>query len=425
MDDFDSVFQEGREQARTETRTERRSRQRRKRGNGVHQDADGLGQAPETEQPKGPLIKTVADFLAGFVPPDYVLDGILKRAFLYSLTAMTGAGKTAIALLISEIASNKTRRRKLGPHEVEHVRVVYIACENAEDVRARLIGMEAKLGFDRANLDLLVIDTVFDLEKNLERIRKDVEAFGGNIGLVVIDTSAAMFQGDDDNNNVQALRHAKTQRKLCDLPGRPCVLALVHPIKHVDSPDKLLPRGGGAYLNEMDGNLTAWAHGDRMSRLHWTGKLRGVDFEPIEFRLPTIYSAKLADGKGRLIPTVMAEVASDEAIEEAEEKAAFQDKRLLVAMSDRPGGSIAQWAQDCGWTLTAKPGEQAKPHKSLVYRVLTRLVESSLVKKNGNTHSLTTAGKNTVKADRKSSPKAVPEGRSSAGTVKAGSDLFD
>jgi RecA-family ATPase len=173
---------------------------------------------------------TLAEFLAGFTPPDYVLDGILKRGFLYALTAMTGAGKTAIALLLAEIAANRKRRRKLGPHDVEHVRVVYIACENADDVRMRLIGMESKMDFNRDNLDMLIIDSVFDLEKNLDRIRKEVDDFGGKIGLVVIDTSAAMFQGDDDNNNIQALAHAKAQRKLCELPGRPCVLALVHPM---------------------------------------------------------------------------------------------------------------------------------------------------------------------------------------------------
>jgi hypothetical protein len=37
-------------------------------------------------------------FLKGFIPPDYLIDGILQRRFIYSLTAPTGGGKTAIAL---------------------------------------------------------------------------------------------------------------------------------------------------------------------------------------------------------------------------------------------------------------------------------------------------------------------------------------
>jgi putative DNA primase/helicase len=47
------------------------------------------------------LAKTLAEFLAGFVPPDYLVEGILQRRFVYSLTAQTGHGKTAVALLLA------------------------------------------------------------------------------------------------------------------------------------------------------------------------------------------------------------------------------------------------------------------------------------------------------------------------------------
>jgi AAA domain/CHC2 zinc finger len=327
-----------------------------KRG-GTREQLDEIGdKAPKwssqsDEQPKR-IMQTIADFLAGYICPNYVVDGLLKRGFLYSLTAMTGAGKTAIALLIAEIASNRKRRRKLGPHEVEHVRVIYIACENADDVRARLIGMESRMDFDRADLDMLVIDSVFDLAKNMDRIRKEAEEFGGNIGLVIIDTSAAMFAGQDENNNPQMLAHAKLQRSLCDLPGRPCVLALNHPIKHATSPDQLLPRGGGAYINEIDGNLTAWTHGERLTTLHWTGKIRGPDFEAIEFRMPTIHTDKLADGKGRMLPTVMAEIISNKEIDEDEAKAAIQDDKICRQsstgqMDQSPNGQLIAAGRAC------------------------------------------------------------------------------
>src|SRR5205085_11309299 len=42
-----------------------------------------------------PLIKSSGEFVAGFVPPDYLADGLIQEAFLYSLTGATGAGKTA------------------------------------------------------------------------------------------------------------------------------------------------------------------------------------------------------------------------------------------------------------------------------------------------------------------------------------------
>jgi hypothetical protein len=46
-------------------------------------------------------VQSQADFLAGFVPPDYLVDGVLQRRFVYSLTAQTGHGKTALALLLA------------------------------------------------------------------------------------------------------------------------------------------------------------------------------------------------------------------------------------------------------------------------------------------------------------------------------------
>jgi hypothetical protein len=48
-----------------------------------------------------PLIKSSSAFIKGFIPPDYLIDGILQRRFIYSLTAPTGGGKTAIALCLS------------------------------------------------------------------------------------------------------------------------------------------------------------------------------------------------------------------------------------------------------------------------------------------------------------------------------------
>jgi hypothetical protein len=388
----------------------------------IEHDVPGTGQ---TESPPDLLMLPVKEFLEGFKPPDYIFDGLWRRGYFYSLTAMTGGGKTAVALLASVLASNlelkldkDKDRRKLGSHEIEHVGVLYIACENSEDVKMRLIGMESRMEFHRDDLDMLVIDKVFDLEKNMGRIRKEVKDYGSNIGLVFIDTSAAMFQGEEENNNTQALRHAKSQRGLCGLPGNPTVVALTHPTKSVERQEQLLPRGGGAYLNETDGNFTLWAHDDRLSTLHWAGKLRGPDFEPITFRLPTIYSTKLVDAKGRLMPTVMAEVVTDAQVEEIEEKALRQEKQLLAAIEARPNGSLTELAKDCGWTLQADREGEPQPNKSLVRRVVTRLTKKGRVEKEGATYTLKANGGargNGGKAAKKASKQGGDSTRSSRG----------
>ena len=77
----------------------------------------------------------------------------------------------------------------------------------------------------------------------------------GPFSLVIVDTSAAYFEGDDENNNVQAGNHARMLRSLIDtVEGGPTILVPAHPTKNA-TPDNLLPRGGGAFVNEMDTNL--------------------------------------------------------------------------------------------------------------------------------------------------------------------------
>jgi AAA domain len=349
-------------------------------------------EAPEISAPR--IVLTLPEFLATLKAPHYLVDGLFKRGSFYSLTAMTGAGKTAVALLLSIIIADRKRRWKFGSHATEHGRIVYVTRENPEDVKERLVGMAAKLGFDPKEFaeTFLVIDSVADLAKETDRIRREVATFG-EVALVILDTSAALFIGDNENDPIQMLKHALTQRALCGLPGNPCVIALNHPIKRPASADDLLPRGGGGYLNETDGNFTLWAHDDRLTDLYWTGKLRGPDFEKITFRMPTIHTTDLVDSNGRLMPTVMAEVVTAAQADAVEKASLGQEDRLLQAMLGRLNGSLSDWATDCGWILPAKPGETPQPNKSIVQRIMKRLVDDKLAKKSRGSYALTPAGK--------------------------------
>src|SRR5215469_9286631 len=86
-----------------------------------------------------PPILSGAEFVASFVPPDFVIDGVLQKQFIYSLTAPTNAGKTAIMLLL---AAHVALGRDIAPGvEVERSRVLYLAGENPVDVMMRWIAM--------------------------------------------------------------------------------------------------------------------------------------------------------------------------------------------------------------------------------------------------------------------------------------------
>ena len=158
------------------------------------------------------------------------------------------------------------------------------------------------------------IPGVFNIGQMHDRRVTETRKLEG-VDIVIVDTSAAYFLGADEN----------VLRVLTTLPGRPCVVVLCHPIKHAMDATQLLPRGGGAFLGEIDGNLTAWKHDETLVELSYT-KLRGPGFEPVTFRLEKVTTPKLVDAKGRMLPTVRA-VAISEAEQAAQTKHASQRRR--------------------------------------------------------------------------------------------------
>jgi hypothetical protein len=285
-----------------------------------------------------PLIQTSAGFVSGFCPPDYLIDGLLQRRFFYSITARTGSGKTAICLLL---AAHVDRGLKLGNREIAKGRVLYFAGENPDDIRMRWIAMAQQLGVDPSQMNVHFVAGAMSLSKVAPRIRQEAE--GSEFSLVVIDTSAAYYEGQDENDNVQAGQHARRLRELVTLPGGPTVPVCCHPPKNAGD-ESLLPRGGGAFIAEVDGNLIC-RKDDSAVELHWQGKYRGPDFAPITFQLKTVTHECLRDSRDRLIPTVIASPLSEEGRQALAAAGQAHNTDLLGAIADAPEGSLADWAK--------------------------------------------------------------------------------
>jgi hypothetical protein len=276
------------------------------------------------------IVQTLAEFLSEFDPPHYLVDGLLQHHCLYSLTGKTGAGKTSVAVMLAVLVASKAPGR-FGPHEVEPGRVVYIAKENKLDVQMRFFGILNKMHIEPSELNMLVIGDIVNLDQDLPRIAREIGAFG-EANLVIADTSISLFLGDNENDNVQARDHAHRLRKLTELPGKPCVVALCHPTKNPTGPEMLLPRGGGGLIAEVDGNLTLWLHDGVLTDLHTAGKFRGPDFEPITFKLETVVSSMLVDRNGRCLPTVVAKAVTEAEVIASEKATIAQEDRLLIAI---------------------------------------------------------------------------------------------
>jgi AAA domain len=337
------------------------------------------------------LIKPSGEFVAGFVPPDYTVDGLLQEGFLYSLTGATGAGKTLITL---RLAASVALGVDFAGRETKKRRVLYLAAENPDDVRMRWIALSQHMDFDHDDIDVFFIEDVFKISEMAGGLKRKAERLGGEFGLVIIDTGPVFYEGDDENNRTQQGNHAKMLRDLITIiHGKPTVVANCHPVKNA-SPDNLVPAGGGNFLNQVDGNLTA-SKEDNTTTLHTKGKFRGVDFAPMYFRIETVTHQRLKDSKGRLIPTVVSTWISETAKEEIRIQKTSDENRILAFIAADPQASQANLAVKMDWKLYS-----GEPHKTKVKRCIDALERAKLVKATRAGHyRLTPAGEKVLNGD--------------------------
>ncbi|UGX87104.1 AAA family ATPase [Phyllobacterium meliloti] len=336
----------------------------------------------QAKKPSYPGITSSGDLVRGFVPPDYFLDGVAQTGFLYSTTAMTGTGKTAVLLLL---IAHAALGKPLAGLEVKQGRGLYFAGENPDDVTMRWIAMAHHMDFNPDNIDVHFIKGAFSIPQMFERIRKDVEKLGG-VDMIVIDTSAAYFQGQDENSNTELGKHARELRELTTLKGAPVVFVAAHPVKNAEA-SNLLPRGGGAFLNEVDGNLVLMK-GDTCVKLHWHGKHRGVDFDPIMFALKTVTAPALRDSKGRDVPTVMAAALSKGEVRDRA-STARRDEDAILLLIDKDGTmSMKGMADELQWR-----DENGDVHRRRATAAAEKLKRAKLVEySDRNKWTITTKG---------------------------------
>jgi KaiC/GvpD/RAD55 family RecA-like ATPase/predicted transcriptional regulator len=336
-----------------------------------------------------PAILSKAAFVKDFIPPEYLIDGILQRHFIYALTGQTGHGKTTVALLLAQLVGS-TMSTTLAGRRVEKGRVGYFVGEHADEIRMRVIGADALRSDDPAADRISFIPGVFDVKGMFNALNEEIRKLGG-LDLIIVDTSAAYFFGKDENSNTEMGEHAKALRKLTELEGKPCVLVLCHPVKNATEPSQLVPRGGGHFLTEIDGNLTVWMREEGLADLHHTPKLRGPGFEPITFKIIKFQTPALVDVNGNKIWTVRAEPLS-ETDEQAQVRSTRRDEDLvLAAMLKDSEQSMNDIARACNWVYAAGPA------KSKVQRLFERMKKHKLADKTRDGWCLTNKGKDAAR----------------------------
>lgn len=325
-----------------------------------------------------------AEFLANFQPPDYLIEGVIQKGCLYAMTGPTGHGKTSVALLMAVCMATGNR---FAGHQTERSRIAYFAGENPDDVRGRAI--LAAEQYDLRGANLWFIDRSFDIRQAYDAIVEACTAVG-HLDAVVIDTAAAFNGGDDENSNAQQVAYARALRGLTmDLPGRPTIIILCHPTKNAQK-DFCIPRGGGAFVAEVDGNMRLWSDDETIAELEPHHKFRGAAFQPLQFEMERHTSDKLRDSKGREIPYILAHhIDEDRASHLTREYGSDQDT-VLQAMLHCNRASLADLCRHCRWTNPIS----GTPHKGKMHKVLKKLREEKLVRQDRKgVYVLTNAGR--------------------------------
>jgi hypothetical protein len=222
----------------------------------------------------------------------------------------------------------------------------------------------------------------FSIRQDMERLKAEAAKLP-NLMLVVIDTFAAYFDGDDENSNAQALDFARVIRKLSAIPSKPAVIMPAHPVKNA-SKANLTPKGGSSLLNEVDGNLTIW-NVESLLTMHWQGKHRGADFEPMRMELHKYECARICDRNGVIMPTILARPLLAIRAEELARESLSREDRLLINIGAHPDHSMTARCDDIGI-----------PSKSTLDRMLKRLEQQKLIKRFRTNWELTGDGKKAV-----------------------------
>lgn len=340
--------------------------------------------APQAPPPPPKLIYSSAEFVAGFEPPEFLIDGTIQRRYFYSMTAQTGVGKTSVAM---RWMAHVVTGRPIGDAEVQQGSVLYFAGENPSDVLYRWLVLSREMGIDPATDRVNWIVGAKNLNSVAEQITAEVAAKNLNLAYVVIDTAAAYNPGDEENSNNQAGDYARQLRSLTTLPGGPCVVVLCHPTKAA-SDEALVPRGGGAFLAEVDGNMAVMRK-DSILAVTPLGKFRGDMSWVQRYEIDVIKDhPKLKDARGRQMKSVLARPVAEGVAAVMEKRSDADTASVLRAVCDKPGLTPTDYARALGWTY----GPKNEANNVKVSRVLKRLLKEKLVVERLGTWRTTPAG---------------------------------
>ena len=321
-------------------------------------------------------IKPMSQAVKELVPPVYVVQYLIQKEHLYTLTAKNNSGKSTFASAMVRSVANGD---PFGEMQTFKGRVLLLSGENAADTNLKFRYLMDVEQVDLSNVD--VLEMAFELKNGgVERLIGELKH---EYVLIVIDSLQAYFGAGDFNSNSDALAHLQACRKLTQIKGNPAVVVLAHPTK---SAETLEPYGGGALMNELDSNLTLKLEND-IGILHHT-KLRQSPFAPRHFQLLVVKVPNFEDNFGKQATTTQFIPLSSEkasGVKTDNERVCFQILGLLLARNLSKGDLSEQIF-----------GDRDEKHTSKIYRLINELRQKKFLKDSGE-FELTAKGKTEYK----------------------------
>lgn len=343
-------------------------------------DAPPVQPTPETIQ-DFPILGS-ADFLSDLRPLEYLIDGLLPVGVAYSLTGYPGHGKTTLAL---QFALSVARGEMFSNRETSKGSVLILAGENPYNVKWQYAAALAARGLSPADADIHFVQGRFSIKQWAEVLRAKLEAMP-DLKLIVVDSLQAFFEGDNDNDNTQMVEMAHRLRALANTSQRPAILIIAHPAGKTPSKENLVPRGGGAFLAEIDGNLTVWSQDASQQTLHHSQKFRGASFDPMEWVMQVHEFSHLTDihGTPLKLPVSRPETVIEQSCRE-EQSDTILRRYLLTVEAEAP-------------LSVREAASQFHVSRYRMEQVIKTAKEEKLIRRYAKTYVLTDGGKDFLEA---------------------------
>lgn len=314
--------------------------------------------------------KSAKDYLDNLEPVEYLIENLIVKGKLYTLTARNNHGKnTLVSLLMGAVSKGAN----FGNLQTIQGRVLFISGENTHDAMLKLKALGLKI--DLSQVD--VVDLAFEMRKNANFYKDLEQAYS----LVIVDSNQSYFGDGDMNANGTQLLHAQSLRELTRIKGRPAVIVLSHPIKNAER-DNLIPYGGNSFTNEIDTNIMLWLDGD-MATIQG-GKTRQPSIVPMNFKLVVVELEDMVTNFGTPVTSTVFEFI-DEAQAERASNASHDERRQILEMLKSGGATRA------GLARAVINGKDDAAAQSQIQRHITKLRELKYVTQSGS-YKLTRKG---------------------------------